>query len=675
MAVCLARPFTWRGRLVAMRRGFAATVAACLLSAGPAAAQAPDLVPLHATRSADPGIFDDRGREVLLRGVNVNQLGDYYQANQSLQPTIPPSEDDFRAIADMGFNSVRLLVHWSSLEPQRGTFDGAFVARVRQAVDWARRHGLYVVLDMHQDAWGKHIASPPDETCAPGFTPAIGWDGAPEWATFTDGLPRCKIQLREGSPAQRNAWTSFYADREGIQSALVQTWARLAREFAADPAIAGYDLLNEPNPGWGIGVDETAALGEFYGRAIDAIRAAEREAPGGFSHIVFFEPGGLWSALGAIQTPPPTFTGDTNIVFAPHLYAESITALPSPSIEEGFDLAETAARQYGVTVWSGEWGWFGDPAEQKEQMTRYARAEDEHLFGGAWWQWRQACGDPHNFSETGGEPVEISGNLNRYRCPEQTELGTPGITRRILGRSTLRSAPGRIGRLESDPESGALRVTGSDPEPAGSCELLVWLPGEFGVPGLSGTHVSAIAARSVSGGWLARGCATGSYELRTTGFTPEPGGGSAPRRGCFPRRARIGRRNVGRVRLRDTPGALLRRVRPGPTLVTRSSWRWCVNGSRGRVTAVFSNRRRVKLIVTTAPIHRFRGVGPRASRRALARRFPGRVKVAPRIYQAGPGSRRLFGLRRGRVRFAAVAPEWLMREPRLLRRLLARAGL
>jgi endoglycosylceramidase len=674
-------------RLAAKPTLVPAAAVALLLMGGPAAAQAPELAPLHATRGDDPGVFDRGGREVLLRGVNVNQLGDYYQANTSLRPVVPLAERDLDGIAAMGFNSVRLLVHWSSLEPAPGEFDQAFVAKVRQAVDGARERGLYVVLDMHQDAWGKYIASPPDETCAPGFTPALGWDGAPEWATITDGLPRCKIQLREGSPAQRNAWTSFYADREGIQSALVRTWARLVREFAADPAVAGYDLLNEPNPGWGIGVDETAALGAFYGRAIEAIRAAEKEVPGGFSHIVFFEPGGLWSALGVFQTPPPTFTADTNIVFAPHLYSGSITALPSPSIEEGFDYAETAAAQYGVTVWSGEWGWFGDAAEQKGDIARYAREEDSHLFGGAWWQWRQACGDPHNFSVTGGQPGETSGNINRYRCPGETELGTPDSTRRILGRATVRAAPGRIVRLESDPDSGAFSMAGSDRAGGGSCELLVWLPGDFGVPQLRGRNVANIEARRYAGGWLATACASGSYELRTEGFIPEPGGGGpvARGRGCLARRAPIGPRNVGRVRLGDTRQMALRRVRPGPSVATPFAWRWCVKGSKGHVTAVFSTRSsprqraraprgRIRLVVTTAPRHRLRGVGRGASERSLGRRFPRRAAIRPGVYRAGPGSRRLFGIRGARVRYAGVASGSLIRQPRLLRQHLKRAG-
>ena len=43
-----------------------------------------------------------RGREVLLRGVNVNQLGDYFQADAALPTVLPLSERDFRRISRAG---------------------------------------------------------------------------------------------------------------------------------------------------------------------------------------------------------------------------------------------------------------------------------------------------------------------------------------------------------------------------------------------------------------------------------------------------------------------------------------------------------------------------------------------------------------------------------------------
>src|SRR5947209_14866406 len=122
------------------------------------------LSPLHVVRGSSARIEDGQHRQVLLRGVNTNQLGDYYQADPSLESTVPLTEADFAQMATVGFNSVRLIVHWSLLEPRRGEIDQAYLDRVRQAVGWAGAHGLYVVLDMHQDAWGKYIATPTGET-------------------------------------------------------------------------------------------------------------------------------------------------------------------------------------------------------------------------------------------------------------------------------------------------------------------------------------------------------------------------------------------------------------------------------------------------------------------------------------------------------------------------------
>ena len=190
-------------------------------------------------------------------------------------------------MAAHGFDVVRLLVSWSRLEPQRGVFDDAYLARVASTVKAAARYGIYSVIDMHQDAWGKYIASPKGVHCTNGGTPAIGWDGAPKWATLTNGADTCAHGSREMSDAVETAWDSFYADRDGIMGQLVATWADVARRFATDPAVAGYDLLNEPNHGH----DTNRALlglARYYGRAISAIREAET-ATRGFHHVAFFE--------------------------------------------------------------------------------------------------------------------------------------------------------------------------------------------------------------------------------------------------------------------------------------------------------------------------------------------------------------------------------------------------
>ena len=135
--------------------------------------------------------------------------------------------------------------------------------------------------------------------------------------------------------AVQTSFENFYLDIGGVQSELVSTWAAVAERFAAQPAVAGYDLLNEPNPGLTIGVNDFVALGLFYDRAIKAIRTAERANPVGFSHIGFFEPSVLTGPL-AVAGPLPAFSADTNLVYAPHNYQESISPLPG-TIEEGFE--------------------------------------------------------------------------------------------------------------------------------------------------------------------------------------------------------------------------------------------------------------------------------------------------------------------------------------------------
>src|SRR5947199_4327440 len=127
-----------------MRR-FALPILLAVLAGAPAAhAKMPRL---HAERGSDPAIVSADGRQVLLRGVNVNQLGDYWQQNPALPPTIPLTEDDFAGMHALGMDVVRLIVHWSKLEPAPGRFDDGYVAQIREAVGWAREQGIYVVLD------------------------------------------------------------------------------------------------------------------------------------------------------------------------------------------------------------------------------------------------------------------------------------------------------------------------------------------------------------------------------------------------------------------------------------------------------------------------------------------------------------------------------------------------
>ncbi|MFN7950711.1 MAG: cellulase family glycosylhydrolase [bacterium] len=453
---------------------------------------------------ADARIRDEQDRTVLLRGPAVIGLGDYFQGNPEVPSSAGVSERDLDQIAALGMSAIRLLVHWSALEPARGTFSEAYLERVRRVVDWARARGLYVILDMHQDAWGKFVNTAPDEVCPEPFAPNQGWDGAPEWATLTDGKWRCRFQTRELSPAVMTAWESFWNDRDGIQQELVDTWAWLARSFRDDPTVAGYDLLNEPN--WGLDYSYTVLSRKpaFQARALAAIRSAERPE---LRKIVFFEPTAVWSAVPT-ETPVP-FTDDDSTVFAPHIYAESITAdlafFPEPVflLRASFEEARREAATYGTTFWSGEWGWFGDPASS--YTARYAALEDEFQVGGAWWSWRGACGDPHAVSWPSGAYGDFNGNLLLSRCKDPAnlagiEVGLVEPNARVLSRPYPRRFPGRI-TFTSDPATRRLDLRGESH--AGEAPFEVWIPGD-GEPALTLAGLAAEPLERVAGGWILR---------------------------------------------------------------------------------------------------------------------------------------------------------------------------
>ncbi|PPL18366.1 hypothetical protein GY24_10615 [Microterricola pindariensis] len=467
------------------------------------AASAEATPPAGMLRAEASAITDGAGNQVLLRGVNVNNLVDFYQPRPEVPATTPLTEADFAGMAEYGFTVSRLNISWSALEPERGTLDPAYLAQIRDAVRWAADNGIYTVLDMHQDGWWNG-ATAEGTACRPGTETMWGYDGAPEWATITDAAPRCQFTGRDISPAGNRAFQNFYFDTDGVQSALAETWGKLAAEFRDEPMVAGFDLLNEPGFGETAPVTTSHMLGAFYGKAIEQIRAA------GAPQIVFVEPSIFWSGLGFDTGPTAGFTTDRNIVFSPHLYAESITMdrslgiPPIVGLERQFGLAQRVAAEYDAPLWSGEYGYWGEDADVLARLTRYADAEDAHLLGSAYWVWKQACGDPQNGIQEFGNALMMQDCVTGGDAPPKADL------LEILSRAYPQHAPGRLTALEAD--GAAVQLAGSTD--ARSCGLRVWVPGTA-EPTVEATGVTDVEATAVPGGWIVTGCAGGEYSLST----------------------------------------------------------------------------------------------------------------------------------------------------------------
>src|SRR5438552_1437597 len=131
-------------------------------------------------------VVDSHGRTVLLKGVNVDGIVDYWDADEKHPPTpeklkppypsdprlyanrrCPPDDRrvegvvtcrfDFDQVRPLGYNVIRLNLSWSLLEPKPGKIDSTYIDRIVQVVGCDRARGIYAVLDMHQDAWSKFV--------------------------------------------------------------------------------------------------------------------------------------------------------------------------------------------------------------------------------------------------------------------------------------------------------------------------------------------------------------------------------------------------------------------------------------------------------------------------------------------------------------------------------------
>ena len=338
-----------------------------------------ELGPLSVAREGRPRIVDDQGRDVLLRGANLNALGDYHQDDPELSPTRSPTADDWDQMAANGFSVVRLIVSWSALEPERGELDRRYVDRIRDAVDDAagprHLHGHRLppgrLRQVHRHAGRHRLPAGHRGGDRLGRRTRVGHPHRRRRA------PAGRSGYREGAPAVQAAFRNFYENTDGIRDAFVATVGagggrvrgradgrRLRPAERAQHGAAGRRVGPPGTPSWPAGL-------------VTAIRAAEVDA-GGFPHLLFLEPLVLFPLPGTM--PDEGFADDRDIVFAPHNYAESI----GPAIltvEQTADIDAGTAHDRGWPLWVGEYGVFETGDDKLDVLRRFAAAQDAQPVG------------------------------------------------------------------------------------------------------------------------------------------------------------------------------------------------------------------------------------------------------------------------------------------------------
>jgi aryl-phospho-beta-D-glucosidase BglC (GH1 family) len=362
-------------------------------------------------------IMDQAGNTVVLRGANF--FG-YEYAVGIAEKWDTHSESDYAQMASWGFNVVRLPIAWALIEPEPRKYDENYMSYVDRDIGWAKTNGLYVILDMHDNSW------------SPKFTYYDSWHttGVPSWAVS---------QYPNSDQGEAQARADFYnnlgpngtpvsSTNPSLQDRFVQVWEYVAGRYASEPAVAGYDLLNEPTV---FSADTqvnyynesqfvSQTLPTFYEKVAAGIRTVDTR------HMIFWEPAQvplIWdnpSEYLSLMTTGPTYVDISNAIYSPHY----------PGIGPGLSLQAyngdkarleaslesnilSLSARWNQPVFIGEWGIVSDGTNAAQYVHDLSDLLDKYLLSSAWWTYGYCSNGMCIFDDSGQERGTITGNLIR----------------------------------------------------------------------------------------------------------------------------------------------------------------------------------------------------------------------------------------------------------------------
>jgi len=208
---------------------------------------------LHAPNRAEQ-LFKENFAKIL----SVKALRQFEEdfCNQFIQ------ENDFKNIARLGFNCVRVPFNHRLIEKIPYKYDAHGLSFLDRAISWAKKYRIYVILDLH------------------------GACGAQNHDWHSDSLGKAAL------------WT-----KESYRQRTYALWEFLADRYKNEEWVAGYDILNEAV------THDVRGLNNFYKNTIKAIRGIDR------NHILFVE-GNKWAQdIACLEE-----FDDDNYVLSVHYY-------------------------------------------------------------------------------------------------------------------------------------------------------------------------------------------------------------------------------------------------------------------------------------------------------------------------------------------------------------------
>jgi len=208
-------------------------------------------------------------------------------------------------------------------------------------ISWCKSRGMYVFLDLH---------------AAPG---GQGND----------------LNISDRDPSKPSLWQS-----EAAKKKTIALWTKLASRYANEPAVGGYDILNEPNWGFedtvndlnGTKEQKNIPLRQLLIAITRAIRSVDQK------HLVIIEGNGWGNNYKGVVPP-----WDGNMVLSFHKYW-------TPTTQESIEPFLRLREQYDMPLWNGESG--------ENNNGWYARAvalQEKNGIGWAWWPLKKiGAGNP-----------------------------------------------------------------------------------------------------------------------------------------------------------------------------------------------------------------------------------------------------------------------------------------
>jgi endoglucanase len=191
---------------------------------------------------------------------------------------------DLDNIRNGGYNCVRVPVWWGNFYSLTNVSNSGWRSDAFAVLDWlvtnCAARDIYVVIDMHGVVGGQSLSD-------------------------TTGQANQNQYWTDGNDQGNTAWM----------------WWQIANHYRGNPAVAGYDLINEP-----YGSPSNAAIWSAYDSLYGTIRSADPE------HIIIME--GTFGSWNWSMLPPPSSYGWTNIVYSMHEYQWNGTVA---QIEAGAD--------------------------------------------------------------------------------------------------------------------------------------------------------------------------------------------------------------------------------------------------------------------------------------------------------------------------------------------------